>query len=270
MGVCKESHCSHVLRQSLSYYFCHKALVIEVDWLCTNFPFLWSDIPSSLAYGVFMSQLIQYVWACSSFECFIPRTRQFSRKLLKQGYLLERLKSSSQEVFWSIWGSYSAIWSFHLTNVKGDLPTDQTFQQFPWPWYWAWPSLNYEWFPWSICNGFDIPAGNAYPFWIPVSVPPRSCSNCWPILLNLLCLFSTFHLITHPYFLHVDWIVDYVSVIWQNKFASPSITLFVCVLEFCLVYTCTSSVFCYCEHKTKTDIHSLMKLCPWRITSRLF
>ena len=28
------------------------------------------------------------------------------------------------------------------------------------------PSLtytDYKWFPWSICNGFDMPAGNAYP-----------------------------------------------------------------------------------------------------------
>ena len=37
------------------------------------------------------------------------------------------------------------------------------FPQIPWPWYRAWPSPNYEWFPWSFCNGFGMPAGNAYP-----------------------------------------------------------------------------------------------------------
>ena len=38
----------------------------------TNFPFLSSNIPSSPAYGVFISQLIRYARACSSYECFIP------------------------------------------------------------------------------------------------------------------------------------------------------------------------------------------------------
>ena len=36
---------------------------------CTYFPFLSSNIPSSPAYGVFISQLILYVRACSSYEC---------------------------------------------------------------------------------------------------------------------------------------------------------------------------------------------------------
>ena len=47
------------------------------------------------------------------------------------------------------------------------------------------PSLtftDYEWFPWSICNGCGMPAGNAYhsghlvpsPFW-----GACMCSDCW-------------------------------------------------------------------------------------------
>ena len=40
----------------------------------------------------------------------------------------------------------------------------------------AWPSTNYEWFPWSICNGCDMPAGSAGS----VSFSGTcSCSNCW-------------------------------------------------------------------------------------------
>ena len=31
------------------------------------------------------------------------------------------------------------------------------------PFYRAWPSPNYEWLPWSICNGCGMPAWNAYP-----------------------------------------------------------------------------------------------------------
>ena len=75
-----------------------------------------------------------------------------------------------QEVLWSIWGSYSAIWSIPLTNVK--------WHSDPWPTLTSQPirlSTNfmtlipsltftdYEWFPRSICNGCGMPAGNAYP-----------------------------------------------------------------------------------------------------------
>ena len=59
----------------------------------TNFPFLSSNIPSSPAYGVFISQRIRYERACSSYECFIQRAGRFSCKLLGQGYVREHLKS---------------------------------------------------------------------------------------------------------------------------------------------------------------------------------
>ena len=75
-----------------------------------------------------------------------------------------------QEVLWSIWGSYSAIWSIPLTNVK--------WHSDPWPTVTSQPirlSTNfmtlipsltftdYEWFPWSICNGCGMPAGTLTP-----------------------------------------------------------------------------------------------------------
>ena len=63
----------------------------------TNFPFLRSNIPSSPAYAVFISQLIRYARACSSYECFILRAMQISNKLLGQGYFKERLKSSPRK-----------------------------------------------------------------------------------------------------------------------------------------------------------------------------
>ena len=44
----------------------------DFNFHITNFPFLSSNIPSSPAYGVFISQLIRYARACSSYECFIP------------------------------------------------------------------------------------------------------------------------------------------------------------------------------------------------------
>ena len=48
----------------------------------TNFPFLSSNIPASPAYGVFISQLIRYVRACSSYGWFILGATWLSNKLL--------------------------------------------------------------------------------------------------------------------------------------------------------------------------------------------
>ena len=66
----------------------------------TNFPFLSSNIPYSSAYDVFISQLIRYARACYSYECFIVRFRRLSHKLLKQGYIVERWKSSFMISCW--------------------------------------------------------------------------------------------------------------------------------------------------------------------------
>ena len=45
-------------------------------------PFLSINIPSSLAYGVFISQLIRYARACSSYKCLILWAVRYSNKLL--------------------------------------------------------------------------------------------------------------------------------------------------------------------------------------------
>ena len=63
----------------------------DFNFHITNFPFLSSNIPSSPAYGVFISQLIRYTRACSSYECFILRAVRLSNKLLGQGYVKERV-----------------------------------------------------------------------------------------------------------------------------------------------------------------------------------
>ena len=132
----------------------------------TNFPSLSSNILSSLAYGVFISQLIRYARACSSYECFILRARRLSSRILKQGYPAERLKSSFRKFYG--YGDLIQQYEVHvsLSWILNDiLILDQpiristNFMTFT-------PSLtftDYEWLPWSICNGCDMPAGNAYP-----------------------------------------------------------------------------------------------------------
>ena len=66
----------------------------------TNFLFLRSNIPSSPAYGVFISQLIR---ACSSYECFNLRAARLSPKFLGQGYVSEQLKSSLRKLYDRYW-----------------------------------------------------------------------------------------------------------------------------------------------------------------------
>ena len=132
--------------------------------------FLSSNIPSSQVYGVFISQLIRYTRACSSYEWFILRARRLSSKLLKQGYLVERLKSSFR-MFYGWYGdliqqnevSLSRMLNDILTLDQQWLPNQSDFPPISWPWYRLWPSPNFEWFPWSICNGCGMPAGNACP-----------------------------------------------------------------------------------------------------------
>ena len=71
----------------------------DFNFRITNFPFISSNISSSPVYGVFISQLIRYARVCSSYECFILRAARLSSKLLGQGYVRERLKSSRRKFY---------------------------------------------------------------------------------------------------------------------------------------------------------------------------
>ena len=71
----------------------------DFNFRITNFPFMSSNIPSSPAYGVFISQLVRYARACSKYEDFIKRGKLLSSKLLLQGYLKERLKTSLKKFY---------------------------------------------------------------------------------------------------------------------------------------------------------------------------
>ena len=66
----------------------------------TNCPFLSSNISSSQPYGVFISKLMWYAKACSSYECFILRTARHPYQLLGQGYVRECFLKSSLVMFY--------------------------------------------------------------------------------------------------------------------------------------------------------------------------
>ena len=68
----------------------------DFNFHVTNFPFLSNNIPSSPAYGVFISQLIRYAGLA---PCIFEVTVRLSNKLLGQGYIKERLRSSLRKLY---------------------------------------------------------------------------------------------------------------------------------------------------------------------------
>ena len=116
----------------------------DFNFHITNFPFLSSNIPSSPAYGVFISQLIRYARASSSYECFILR---LSNKLLGQGYVKERLRSSLRK-FYGRYGDLIKQYGVPISRMLHDILDDGHLQWHPplirhytnfWPYYWSWP-----------------------------------------------------------------------------------------------------------------------------------
>ena len=119
----------------------------DFNFHITNFPFLSSNIPSSPAYGVFISQLIRYARASSSYECFILRAVRLSNKLLGQGYVKERLRSSLRK-FYGRYGDLTKQYEVPLSRMLHDILDDDHQQWHPplirhctnfWPYYWSWP-----------------------------------------------------------------------------------------------------------------------------------
>ena len=176
----------------------------DFNFHITNFPFLSSNIPSSPAYGVFISQLIRYARACSSYECFILRARWLSSKLLKQGYLAERLKLSLRK-FYGRYGDLIQQYEVSLSRMLNDilildqqwLPNQSDFPPISWHWYRAWPP--------PIMSGFH----GAFATGVACQQGTLTLSDTWfrPPLWDLLvlkllrpdssilpCLYSTFHL----------------------------------------------------------------------------
>ena len=92
----------------------------DFNFHITNFPFLSSNIPSLPAYGILISQLKRYARACSSYECFILRATRLSSMLLRQAYVVERLKSSLRK-FYSLYGDLIKPYEVSLSQMLHDI-----------------------------------------------------------------------------------------------------------------------------------------------------
>ena len=71
----------------------------DFNFLIVNSPFICSNIPAAPAYGVYISQMIRYSRACGSYQDFLDRGLLLTRKLLNQGFLLVKLKSSLRKFY---------------------------------------------------------------------------------------------------------------------------------------------------------------------------
>ena len=71
-------------------------LHLKIEW---NFHFICSNILAAPAHRVYISQLIQYSRACGSHHDFHDRGLLLTRKLLNQGFLLVKLKSSLRKFY---------------------------------------------------------------------------------------------------------------------------------------------------------------------------
>ena len=85
----------------------------DFNFPIVNFPFLSSNIPSALAYGVYVSQLIRYAKACSNYQDFMERGKVLTTKLLSQGYQKTKLVATLKKFYGDImiW-SIPTMWQF--------------------------------------------------------------------------------------------------------------------------------------------------------------
>ena len=71
----------------------------DFNFSIVNFPFLSSNIPSAPGYGVYVSQLIRYVRACSKYQDFIERWKLLTATLLTLGYQRTKLVSTLKKFY---------------------------------------------------------------------------------------------------------------------------------------------------------------------------
>jgi len=110
----------------------------------TILTFLSSIIPFSIvtsrhspAYGVYMSQLIRYSRTCNSYHDFQHRSILLTRKLLNQGFIETRLRSTLKTFFFFFWSLpsfdtplklFASQWPpWLMTSVGHDIVVISTF-----------------------------------------------------------------------------------------------------------------------------------------------
>ena len=79
-----------------------------------NFPHMDSNIPSKPAYGVYISQLIRIGRICDSYESFYTRHHKLTCRLVKQGFLYDKLVTT----FKTFCSRYPEIFSKFKISIR--------------------------------------------------------------------------------------------------------------------------------------------------------
>jgi hypothetical protein len=91
------THIDWMVFHSLAIYI-HIRIIYKIydkrddfNFKIINFPNMFSNIPASPAYGVYISQLIRYARASSNYSDFLKRHLHLRNRLLDQGYTKIRI-----------------------------------------------------------------------------------------------------------------------------------------------------------------------------------
>ena len=84
------------------------------DFHIVNFPHLDSNIPSKPAYGVYISQLVRIGRICDSYHNFRIRHHKLTCRLVKQGFLYNKLVST----FKGFCSRYPEIFSKYKVSIR--------------------------------------------------------------------------------------------------------------------------------------------------------
>ena len=71
----------------------------DIIFEIVNFLFLDGDVPRSLSYGVYISQLIRFARVCSNVDDFNNRKLFLTAKLLKQGYRCHKIRKAFSKFY---------------------------------------------------------------------------------------------------------------------------------------------------------------------------
>ena len=92
----------------------------DFSFQIVNFPFLCGNVPKRQSYGVFISQIIRFSRVCMKYQCFVNECRVLVRKLLKQGYKKNMLKTYCDKLSWI----YRRVYNKDSIVVKADVFDD--------------------------------------------------------------------------------------------------------------------------------------------------
>jgi hypothetical protein len=92
----------------------------DFNFSIVNFPYLCSNIPVSHAYGVYISQLIRYARACSTYDQFLVRGSLLTNKLMSQGFQLSRLQAAFRK-FYDRYNDLICPYNLSLGHMQSDV-----------------------------------------------------------------------------------------------------------------------------------------------------